>query len=489
MAAIPFDNLVSRTALDPFGGGPSVAARTDRGELFEEHLRRTPVESPVERTSARPRDETPTASGDQGDRVADERANGTTNTAKRNDDDDEPANSEVVDKLPATDVVVAGDNQPSHIAGESPSTHAAQISDADQELPPPSEKVATVEAGVRQPPVAKKKNQTADTDDVTAKAEIAPSPQTDKSPATVKQTAIDESPDELAQRSPAGQLNSTSVVAQVAPNDENVARGVSQEHGETTTSDRRKPKSNAPHSVAPADNASEKAVSAAPTEFQIPAVSAPGGNPVDSALTDAANDASQAVHARAEAADSTTTHSASAVESKAPDAPPTTHHLPQSLLGRSPAGEDGTTLNQADQARFIQRVARAFHSAQQHDGEIRLRLSPPELGSLRLEVKVQDGVLAARLEAETPAARTLLLDNLPVLRERLAEQGIRIEQFEVNVADRRSGGPAGDTGGNSHRDAPRHAVRPTSTAPSSDAPGESTARAMQFGTSQLNVVV
>jgi len=46
--------------------------------------------------------------------------------------------------------------------------------------------------------------------------------------------------------------------------------------------------------------------------------------------------------------------------------------------------------------------------------------------------------MLARVEAETPAARTLLLDNLGVLRERLAQQDIRIEQFDIDLLDRQS---------------------------------------------------
>jgi flagellar hook-length control protein FliK len=100
----------------------------------------------------------------------------------------------------------------------------------------------------------------------------------------------------------------------------------------------------------------------------------------------------------------------------------------------------GLELNSADQARFVDRVARAFRAAEGRNGVVRLRLSPPELGSLRLEIKVQGGALAARLEADTPQARSLLMDNLPVLRERLADQGIRIEQFDVELLDRQSSG-------------------------------------------------
>jgi len=89
----------------------------------------------------------------------------------------------------------------------------------------------------------------------------------------------------------------------------------------------------------------------------------------------------------------------------------------------------------ADRARFVNRVGGAIRAAQNRDGEIRLQLRPAELGSLRIEIAVKQGVLTAHLEAETSAARTILLDNLPALRERLAEQEIRIEKFDVDVRD------------------------------------------------------
>ena len=53
---------------------------------------------------------------------------------------------------------------------------------------------------------------------------------------------------------------------------------------------------------------------------------------------------------------------------------------------------------------------------------MRLRLSPPELGSVRLEVTVKNGVLTAHAQTETAQARDALVDNLPALRARLAEQ-------------------------------------------------------------------
>jgi flagellar hook-length control protein FliK len=101
-----------------------------------------------------------------------------------------------------------------------------------------------------------------------------------------------------------------------------------------------------------------------------------------------------------------------------------------------PAGQ--TSLPTVDRARFVGRVSSALRLAQQRDGQLQLRLSPPELGSLRLEISVKQGVLTASIETETAAARQVLLENLPALRERLAGLEIRIEQFDVDV--RQEGG-------------------------------------------------
>ncbi len=89
-----------------------------------------------------------------------------------------------------------------------------------------------------------------------------------------------------------------------------------------------------------------------------------------------------------------------------------------------------------DAARFLQRVAKAFEAASERGGEIRLRLSPPELGALRVEVHLSEQGLAARVEVENNDARTVLLENLSALRERLAEQGLRLEKFDVDVSQR-----------------------------------------------------
>lgn len=103
-------------------------------------------------------------------------------------------------------------------------------------------------------------------------------------------------------------------------------------------------------------------------------------------------------------------------------------------------GQESPGATPADRARFVQRVARAFELAETRGGKLTLRLSPPELGSLRLELHVTEGVIRAKLEAETQTARSLLLENLPALRERLQTQQIRVEQFDIDLMDFARGG-------------------------------------------------
>jgi flagellar hook-length control protein FliK len=167
---------------------------------------------------------------------------------------------------------------------------------------------------------------------------------------------------------------------------------------------------------------------------------------------------------------------------------------PRSTAARTAAATDekpptGDTAA-VDRVRFVQRVANAFRAMGDHNSAIRLKLSPPQLGSLRMEIVVQKGVMTARLEAETVETRNLLLDNLPALRERLAQQDIRIETFQVELADRRLGDGADHAAGQSHGDQERrqgHGSRPSraETAQAVDAPGDR--RIIDH--SQLNVII
>jgi flagellar hook-length control protein FliK len=103
-------------------------------------------------------------------------------------------------------------------------------------------------------------------------------------------------------------------------------------------------------------------------------------------------------------------------------------------------GAPGEGTPHVDPARFVSRVARAVQTAQERGGPLQLRLSPPELGTMRLELSLHQGSLTAKVETDNLAARQLLLDNLPALRDRLAEQNVKIDRFDVDVRRDASGG-------------------------------------------------
>jgi flagellar hook-length control protein FliK len=119
-----------------------------------------------------------------------------------------------------------------------------------------------------------------------------------------------------------------------------------------------------------------------------------------------------------------------------------TQRLASRLFSTGTKKPDSTVPRGVDQAQLLNRVAKAFEAARNRGGEVRIRLSPPELGALRIQIKVQDGVVSARLEAETQGAKQVLLENLGTLKERLGEQGLRVEQFDVDLPD-----PRGDQSG------------------------------------------
>jgi flagellar hook-length control protein FliK len=150
---------------------------------------------------------------------------------------------------------------------------------------------------------------------------------------------------------------------------------------------------------------------------------------------------------------------------------------------------------QVDPARFVSRVTKAFQTAHERGGTLQLRLSPPELGAMRIQLSVKDGVMSASLETENANARRVLLDHLPALRERLAEQNIRIDRFDVDVRQENNGGQANPRGSNQNpyqqqpdQSEPRRST-PSQARPSEVAPVELPTVASRISSTGINLVV
>ncbi|MBY0262137.1 MAG: flagellar hook-length control protein FliK, partial [Phycisphaerales bacterium] len=106
------------------------------------------------------------------------------------------------------------------------------------------------------------------------------------------------------------------------------------------------------------------------------------------------------------------------------------------LLGR-PASKARATqaadpsANRALAAQLERGVSAALNS---RDGVVTLRLSPEQLGPLKVRVSVDKGAVKAAFEASSPQAKQAVEQSIPTLKEALAAKGLTIERIEVTLA-------------------------------------------------------
>lgn len=110
----------------------------------------------------------------------------------------------------------------------------------------------------------------------------------------------------------------------------------------------------------------------------------------------------------------------------------------------------GSHISAYQEAKLVQRVLRGVEQLASGGGQVRLRLHPPELGSLQMSLRMEAGQVYAKLEVESTTARDALLNNVQVLKDRMAEQGMQVAAFEVEVSTDSSG--LGNSGSNFQSD-------------------------------------
>ncbi|MFG0291103.1 MAG: flagellar hook-length control protein FliK [Rhodopirellula sp. JB044] len=114
-------------------------------------------------------------------------------------------------------------------------------------------------------------------------------------------------------------------------------------------------------------------------------------------------------------------------------------------------GNAGTDTGSAVQrAKLVQRVSRGFQHLGSGGGQIRMKLAPEHLGSVQLQMKVQNGELSGTMVTQSDAASQMLREQLPDLRAALENQGIKLQRIDIETdtsADamkRESDGQSGD---------------------------------------------
>lgn len=94
--------------------------------------------------------------------------------------------------------------------------------------------------------------------------------------------------------------------------------------------------------------------------------------------------------------------------------------------------------------------------------QVTLQLDPPELGHLRLEIRMNQQAMTLRVAAESHAVARLIENRLPELREALATHGIRVDRSDIVVNPPSSSESSGQQNQDGHRGAPQsHDGRPS----------------------------
>ncbi|MBN1421134.1 MAG: flagellar hook-length control protein FliK [Planctomycetes bacterium] len=106
-------------------------------------------------------------------------------------------------------------------------------------------------------------------------------------------------------------------------------------------------------------------------------------------------------------------------------------------------------------------------------GRIGIRLQPPSLGNVDVDIAVRDGRARIEFRVESPTARQMLASGLRTLESSLAESGVEVVEMHVSIGDREGDGHATGWGAGGSEEAERDAGEVTPA----DAPVETLAAA------------
>jgi flagellar hook-length control protein FliK len=127
------------------------------------------------------------------------------------------------------------------------------------------------------------------------------------------------------------------------------------------------------------------------------------------------------------------------------------------------AGQASSASQSVDTARRLQqiadRVADVLRNGFDSGGQLRVRLEPPALGKIQIDVTTNEDGVSARVEVQTSAARDQILNNLPLLHDAISQAGVGVSRIDVFVgATPRddSHSDRGDGSGRGQRDANQH---------------------------------
>lgn len=107
-------------------------------------------------------------------------------------------------------------------------------------------------------------------------------------------------------------------------------------------------------------------------------------------------------------------------------------------------GQSGSTVL-LNPAQVIDQAAYAVQYSHANGQQMQLHLNPPELGALQVDVSMHDGVLSARIEAQTSTTQQILVDNISQLKDSLTQQGVSFDRIDVHLAGSNAGSAGSGT--------------------------------------------
>jgi flagellar hook-length control protein FliK len=81
-----------------------------------------------------------------------------------------------------------------------------------------------------------------------------------------------------------------------------------------------------------------------------------------------------------------------------------------------------------------QQVGRQLaHAIRNNENQVRIQLRPPHLGTLQLDLEVQNNVLRVGMATDNHLTRDILVSHVNELKDALSEQGIRIDDVDIQI--------------------------------------------------------
>ncbi|QDU09519.1 flagellar hook-length control protein FliK [Gimesia aquarii] len=103
------------------------------------------------------------------------------------------------------------------------------------------------------------------------------------------------------------------------------------------------------------------------------------------------------------------------------------------VTGNQAAASVGPTVDANQVEQLVERISSSIRQSQSTGQQLKIRLSPPELGTLQIEVSLKNGEYLAKLEVQNNHAQKVINDNIAQLKEALAKTGVSIDRIDVHI--------------------------------------------------------